>query len=125
MEERKKERERKSRSGRKEEHARWKQGQETRARLVSSPPSVTEKEEGRNRVEDAVERSDRRRTQKNDFSPSAKMREEDRRPAGVTRTRATRREHGTKATKGPQNNRRNPRSARVITVLIPSGADVL
>lgn len=59
-------------SGRKEEHARWKQGQETRARLVSSPSSVTEKEGGRSRVDDVKQRSDGRRAQKNDLSPSAR-----------------------------------------------------
>lgn len=121
--EQKRERERGG-SGRKEEHARWKQGQETRARLVSSPLSVTEKEEGRGAPWKTWKEAMERRTQKNDLSPSARTREGGKRADGTTNksnATGTWNKSNERAVKQPAGSRR----ARVITVLVPSGADVL
>jgi len=68
-------------------------------------------------------RREERGTRRNDPRPPPREGE-----AGGGRggTRATHnRQRGTKATRGPQNNSAGPRRARVITVSVPSGADVL
>lgn len=98
-------------SGRKEEHAHAVEtgaGDQGRC-WYQSPLSVTEEEEGRNRG---------RRTPKNDLAMEERRRDSEQEQRDG--------QHGTKATRGPRKTTGEVREGRgVITVSVPSGADVL